>query len=538
MPAGDALRTVLQSELQMFRKAAFLLVLVLLLAAAAPAFAKSDSLAKKIDKLLADPEVARGFWGLEVVSLKTGKTLYSLNPDKLFTPASNTKLFTTAAAFAYIGPEFRYKTTVETIGSIDKYGRLTGDLLLVGRGDPNLSGRLLPYQPTTNRQLPPPAVLERLADELVKKGLKYLDGDLVADDSYFPLQRWGPGWEQDDLLTEYGAPVSALTINDNVVYVRIMPADRPGERAFVSVEPFAGYYRLDNRIITTPPGTGPSRITITREPGSRDLTLFGTIPVDDPGGTQAIAVDDPADFAARWFRQLLERRGVVIQGAARTRHTELANLNTFTVTTRSSAGGGSGQVGEALSPLVLAVHESLPLAEDLRVINKISQNLHAELVLRLLGRERGTAGTIEGGLEVLNGFLTRADILPGEYSFLDGSGMSRQNLVSPRAVVKLLRYAAGEPWGPQFLDTLPVAGVDGTLANRLKGTPAEGKVRAKTGSLGHVNALSGYAETVRGDRVAFAIMTNNHNLTGRRALETIDAILLAIVEDGKRKPKR
>ncbi|MDP9268319.1 MAG: D-alanyl-D-alanine carboxypeptidase/D-alanyl-D-alanine-endopeptidase [Acidobacteriota bacterium] len=514
------------------RLVALMAVLALLPLAPAPAFAaRPDPLARKIEKILADPEVGRGFWGVEVVSLASGKTLYQQNPDKLFTPASNTKLFTTAATFALIGPEFRFKTDVETTGAIDKYGRLTGDLVLVGRGDPNLSGRLFPYAAGGPRQLPASHVLEDLADELVRKGLKFIDGDVVADDSYFPAQRWAPGWEQDDLVTEYGAPVSALTLNDNVVYVRIMPADRPGEKAFIAIEPYADYYRIDNRIATTPPGTGPSKITISREPGSNDVLLWGTIPQDDPGGTQAIAVDDPAQFAAQWFRQLLERRGIVVYGRERTHHTEMANLTTFSVTTRAGAGGGGGS-SSAMQPLVLAVHDSLPLAEDLKLINKISQNLHAELMLRLLGRERGTAGTIDGGLEVLNGFLAKAGIKPDEYTLLDGSGMSRQNLVTPHATVKLLRYAATQPWGDLYRATLPIGGVDGTLANRFRGTPAEGHVHGKTGSLGHVNALSGYVETLRGDRIAFAIFVNNHNLQGRKAIEAIDQIVQAIVEDG------
>ena len=516
----------------MVKKSAFFLAFLVLLALiAAPAFAaKPDPLARKIEKILADPEVARGFWGIEVISLSSGKTLYEQNPDKLFTPASNTKLFTTAATYALIGPDFRYRTDVETTGAIDKYGRLTGDLVLVGRGDPNLSGRVFPYAVGGPRQLPTSHVLEDLADELVRKGLKFIDGDVVADDTYFPAQRWAPGWEQDDLVTEYGAPVSALTLNDNVVYVRIMPADRPGEKAFIAIEPFADYYKLDNRITTTPPGTGPSKITISREPGSNDVLLWGTIPQDDPGGTQAIAVDDPAQFAAQWFRQLLERRGIVIYGRERTRHTDIANLTTFSVTSRAGAGGGASS-GSALQPLVLAVHDSLPLSEDLRLINKISQNLHAELMLRLLGRERGTAGTIDGGLEVLNGFLAKAGIKPEEYTLLDGSGMSRQNLVTPRATVKLLKYAATQPWGDLYKTSFPVGGVDGTLANRFRTTPAEGHVHGKTGSLGHVTALSGYIDTMKGDRIAFAIFANNHNLPGRKAIDTIDQIVQAIVED-------
>src|SRR5205085_5852503 len=261
------------------------------------------SLKKQIETILAEPDLARGFWGVEIASAKTGKVLYSLNSTKLFTPASNTKLFTTAAALALIGPDYKFRTTVETNGSLDKYGRLTGDVILVGRGDPTLSGRELPYTTRTQRGDDPTKVLEQLADELAKKGVKYVDGDLIADDSYFAFERYGEGWSQDDLVWADGAPVSALTINDNVIFVNILPADRVGERAFVSIAPFADYYRIDNRIITTPSGT-VRKIFINREPGSTVLTLWGNTPLDDAGANEALALEDPAEFAAALFRQL------------------------------------------------------------------------------------------------------------------------------------------------------------------------------------------------------------------------------------------
>ena len=197
-------------------------------------------LSKAIEQILSDPDVARGFWGIDVVALDTGQPLFGLNENRLFTPASNTKLFTTAAAFGLIGPEFRFKTTVESMGSLDKYGRLNSDLVVVGRGDPNLSGRTLPYYLHTERKTPPIQALIDLADQLVQKGLKYVDGDVVADDSYYVFERYGEGWSQDDLAWEWGAPVSALTINDNVLFVNILPADRPGEKAFLNVTPFPG----------------------------------------------------------------------------------------------------------------------------------------------------------------------------------------------------------------------------------------------------------------------------------------------------------
>ncbi|HXY51289.1 MAG TPA: D-alanyl-D-alanine carboxypeptidase/D-alanyl-D-alanine-endopeptidase [Terriglobales bacterium] len=508
-------------------------VLGLLLAAQLGAAPRKRPLSVRIAAVLADPELARGFWGIEVASLSSGKTLYNHNAEKLFTPASNTKLFTTAAALALIGPDYRFKTLVATNGTLDKHGRLTGDLLLVGSGDPNLSGRELPYDLRTRRNDHPIKVLEDLADGLEQKGVKYVDGDIVADDSRFANERYGEGWSQDDLVWGDGAPVSALTINDNVVFVNILPADRTGERAFVNVTPFADYYRVDNRIITTPAGT-TRRIFFNREPGSTELALWGEMPLDDKGASEALAIEDPAAFACQLFRSLLEKRGIVVYGRERTRHTELAGLATLSVTASAPARGGEGDSSRtpaAVDPLVLASHESRPLLDDIRVINKVSQNLHAEILLRVLGREKGAGGTIEGGLEVIRGFLARVGIPAEEYAFYDGSGLSRENLVAPHAVVWLLEYAAKQPWGANYRDSLPVAGVDGSLADRLQSNLTQGKVQGKTGSLGGVKALSGYATTSRGEAVAFSIFSNNSNLPPKRINDAIDRILEEIVDD-------
>src|SRR5215467_10567751 len=489
-------------------------------------------LAPKVNTVLADPDIARGFWGIEIVSLNSGQVLYSQNADKLFIPASNTKLFTTAAALALIGPDYKCRTTVETTGTIDPDGHLHGDLTLVGRGDPNLSGRVLPYSGHTERSEFPIKALENLADAVVQKSVKHIDGDLIADDSYFAFERYGEGWTQDDLVWADGAPVSALTINDNVIFVDIMPAVHAGESAGVTITPFSDYYRIDNRIITTPAGTG-RKIFINREPGSMVLTLWGNMPAGDPGANEALAVEDPAGFAGLLFRSLLEKRGIVVDGHTHTRHTELASLSTFSVTAVASHGGGDMHVG-SLAPkesTIIASYDSRPLSDDVRIINKVSQNLHAELLLRLLGREKGTTGTIESGLEVLRGFLTQVGIPNEQYAFYDGSGLSRQNLVTPHAVVTLLRYAAKQPWGTLYAETLPVAGTDGSLADRMRNTPAQGLVLGKTGSLDHVKSLSGYATTVSGDRVVFSIFANNFNTLGHRAQDAIDAIVEAVVQD-------
>ncbi len=515
------------------RHGRFTLILSLLLVAECQA-GSHHSIARRIESVLSSPELSHGFWGIEVVSLDNGKILYSQNAEKLFTPASNTKLFTTAAALALIGPTYTFRTTVETTGSLDRYGRLSGDLVLVGRGDPNLSGRELPYSLHTRRNDHAIQVLEQLADALLAKGLKYVDGDIIADDSYFAFERYGEGWSQDDLVLADGAPVSALTINDNVLFVNMLPADRAGERAFVNIAPFADYYQVDNRIMTTPAGT-ERKVFLNREPGSTRLTLWGNMPLDDVGVNEALAIDDPAEFAAALFRQLLTNRGIVVYGKQRTHHTELASLSTLTITATAPLGGGGDSAHESLSKaMVLAAHESKPLIEDIGVINKVSQNLHAEILLRLLGREKGTSGTVEGGLEVLRGFLNQVGVRPDAYVFYDGSGLSRQNLVSPDAVVGLLRYAAAQAWGESFRDTFPVAGTDGSLAERLKNLDSRAHVYAKTGSLGGVKALSGYATTAKGDHLVFSILSNNFNLPAKQVTDAIDSMVEAIVNDGER----
>jgi len=474
--------------------------------------------AKRIDAILARPEVARSFWGIEIADLDSGQVLYSHDADRLFAPASNAKLFVTAAALALIGPEYRFRTTVESGAFPDKYGRLGGDLVLVGRGDPNLSGRALPYYLKTERLLTPAHVLEELADRVAGRGVKFIDGDIVADDSYYSNERYAVGWSEGDLTWEYGAPVSALALNDNVVYASILPGQHVGDRAFISLSPFSDYFEIDNRLVTTSAGSGPRKLAIQRDPGSNRLAVWGTIPIDDEGVSESLAIEEPADFCARIFRDLLAKRDVIVYGRTRARHAALG-----TEPSASIPGGGS----QPATPqrVVLAEHTSLPFGMDVTVTNKVSQNLHAEMMLRLLGREKGTGGSIAGGLEVLNGFLAGAGLQPQEYAFFDGSGLSRQNLVTPHAVVKLLRYAAHQSWASDYMNSLPVAGKDGTLALRLTTLPPGTVLRAKSGALDHVNALSGYLTTAEGHKLVFSIIANNHALSGHQAIEIIDEIV-------------
>src|SRR5579859_901942 len=492
---------------------------------------KSNALAKKISSLLAQPEFGRGYWGVQVFSLDDRKVLYANNADKLFVPASNTKLFTTTTALALLGPDYRFHTTVEASALPDKYGRIDGDVALVGRGDPNLSGRNLPYALKTERTQSSTIALENMADQLVRAGVKYIDGDVVADDSFYVDEPYGAGWAQDDLQWGYGAPVSALTINDNLIFLNILPGANSGDRAFVTLDPPTAYYKVENRTVTVATG-GTHKIGVHRDLGSHVVTVWGAVTVNDGLDREELAAEAPAEFAAQVFYEILSRHGIVIYGHTRVQHTLATSIVSQDVPAAAILPLGATPPPAAQAPAaVLASYDSLPLIEDLRVINKTSQNLHAEMALRLIGKTGAGIGNTETGLKVEQNFLTQAGLLPEEYDLHDGCGLSRENLVSPAAAVKLLQYAAAQPWAAKFQDTLPVAGVDGSLTDRWKGTDVIGHVRAKTGTMDHVNALSGYALTLGGKNVAFSIMVNNHNLKNGEVRETIDKIVQAIVED-------
>lgn len=541
-----------------------LVALILLLSLQGFAFAApvkkaahKKSLAEEIKVILSQPQLARAHWGIDVVELESGRALYSLNADQLFLPASNAKLFTTAAALALAGPDYSFSTTVETAGRIDSSGRLLGDLVIVGRGDPNISGRVLPYTLKTERLPADTQVLEEMAGQVASRSLKIVEGDLIGDDTFYAPERYGEGWAQDDLQWIDGAPVSALTFNDNVVFVNIQPGEHEGDRALVTLEPETDYYAIDNRIVTAATGVA-RKIGMHREPGSKTVVLWGSLPLGDAGMKEALAIDDPAEFTAQLFRAMLERRGIMITGKAKARHGDIAQF--FDLAASSSAGTKSppccmpspqptpspqpetqlpgccmpaakapATPPDPAAPLVLARHVSLPFIEDVRVVNKTSQNLHAELALRLAGKLGGQGGSFEGGSAAVKQFLLRAGLKEEEFVLLDGSGLSRRDLVTPSAVTRLLVYAARQPWGAAFEETLPAASVDGSLSERFLNSPAAGLIHAKTGTLSHVSALSGYGQTLTGKRFVFSIFCNNHDLPSAKVLGAIDSIVRLLV---------
>jgi len=495
----------------------------------------ASPLAKAVAEILADPALARAHWGISVAALD-GASLYALNDAQAFAPASNAKLFTTATALAVFSPDAHFQTKVVARGGIDADGTLHGDIVIEGAGDPSLSGRSWPYAGKTERPNPPLQPLEDLADQIAKAGgVRKVAGKVVGDDTFFPLERYGTGWAWDDLQWDYGAPVSALTVNDNNVYLDLTPGAKPGDPVAVAWNPPVPYYAIENSATTGPAAPKPE-IGLDRPPGSKTVRLYGTIPVTSKGVHLALAIEDPAEFAALAFRQMLIARGIAVAGPAAAQHrlpTDTAEfLDESKLPLPALLSGAKlplpAPTVSSAQERLLAAHLSPPLVQDLTVINKVSQNLHAELTLRDLGKAVLGDGSIASGARVVRQFLVGAGIDPGDFLFYDGSGLSPQDYITPRAATALLAYAARQPWGEAFRQTLPIAGVDGSLAARYAQAPFKGKFFAKTGTLSEVNALSGYLVARSGRTVAVSILCNEHDPASRASYKAADAIVEAI----------
>jgi D-alanyl-D-alanine carboxypeptidase/D-alanyl-D-alanine-endopeptidase (penicillin-binding protein 4) len=550
-----------------------------------------EVLRARIADVLARPELAPAHFSIKVVSLDTGALVFEQDAQKLMSPASNMKLYTVAAALDRLGPDFHFVTSIYAAEKPDARGRIKGDLVVYGRGDPSFATRFAGNADYFKG-------INELAASIVAAGVKRIDGQIVGDESYFTGPALGAGWEWDDLQWYYAAPVSALTINDNSFDISVKPGARAGDKATITLGPDLGANNtvaapppragsspqlfVDNRTLTVEHG-GRRDLSIDRPLGSDTVTVGGTIPVGDPGQSESLSAVRPALTFIAMLRAALVRQGVEIHGGLRA----------------ESAEERGAQAGDNTRLVEIARRESPPFSEIAAQTLKPSQNLYAELILRTLGKQSAqttttnamtnvvttndasqtyapapattaqpstqsaqtrqsaqplpsstssslpmssqssTAAqpatvdrrpTAELGSTVVRQFLREAGVRDAAHlSLVDGSGLARQDLISAESTVELLTYMSRHRYAQVFRDALPVAGIDGTLRSRFKNTSAANNLRAKTGTLSNVSSLSGYLTTASGERLAFSMIVNHYTdeRTSRTSLMDQIALLLA-----------
>jgi D-alanyl-D-alanine carboxypeptidase/D-alanyl-D-alanine-endopeptidase (penicillin-binding protein 4) len=440
-----------------------------------------QALRRELGRVFGAPVMARGVWGVDIRSLDTGERLYELNAAKLMMPASNMKIVTLAAAAETLGWDFRFTTTLETMAPVEN-GVLLGDLVIRGNGDPTINARAGRAD----------AVLNEWAEALRAAGIREIRGRVVGDDQALEEQGIGPGWSWDYLEAGYAAPSGALQFNENTAAMTIAPSAFDGEAAIVRLPPGTGL-TLVSRAVTGPAGSEET-IGYTRRIDGPVIEVTGSIPLGGKEIRRSVAVANPTLYLAQAVKEALVARGVAVGG-------EGADMDDIAAELLASAGA---------ERRVLATTASPPLREIATVLMKVSQNLYAETFLKAVGAARDGLGTTQGGRAVVRETLTAWGIPADSYVNADGSGLSRYNYLAPSTVTAVLERMYRDPkHRDAFIATLPIAGKDGTISNRMRRTRAEANAVAKTGSIANVRSLSGFVRTRDGEMVVFSIMAND-----------------------------
>lgn len=461
---------------------------------------------KILDDIFNDPAFSNAHWGVVIQSLSTGEYFYRRNENKNFMPASNMKLFTTALALLQLGPDYTYKTTLYLNGKI-RNEEIKGDLILRGVGDPTLSARFYNGDAL--------AVFNQWADSLVNMGIEVINGNIIADDDAFEEESLGNGWSWDDEPYYYSAISGAVCFNDNCIDLRIIPADRVGKRAIIETFPKTKFVTILNNVVTVSDDS-VTNIDCYRERNTNIIQCFGTIRKSELEVKESVTVNNPTKFAAHVLKEVLESRGIKVRGQA-IDNDEIGIVRDY----------------QKLTPLFTQV--SPPLKDIIKVVNKISQNLYSEQLLKTIGYEKLKYGSIENGLKASKNLLKQMGIDPENLQIVDGSGLSRLNLFTPAQLNSLLRFMYRSKYFNEFYESLPIAGVDGTIANRMKNTRAMNNVRAKTGYINAVRSLSGYVTTTDGEMLTFVMIANNFLVPLKLAenIQDLVCVLLSNFTRGK-----
>ena len=445
-----------------------------------------------------NPEFFNAFWGVEIQSLKTGEIIYQKNEYKSFAPASNLKLYTTSAALTLLTPEFKYTTLLATDGKVEN-GVLYGDVYLKGSGDPTICGRYNGGNVTLTFQ--------QWADSLRAKGIDEINGDIVGDNSGFDGASYGRGWAADYATDWYAAQMGGIVFNDNCVDMTVTAGDSIGSPAKISWNPPTKYITVVNQTVTTPPDSNPPGyyISFHRAWGTNVVHVYGDFPINKPAWHESIAINDPALYAVTVLKEVLENNGIKVDGAAK----DIRDVNIKP---------------DYADAAVLATYTSPPLSVIVKTINKRSQNLYAEQLFRTMGMVFYGHGNMTTGHYVAYPLYTRWGIDTTRIHMADGCGLSHDDLVSPMTTVAVLKAMYHSKYFQTFYESLPIAGVDGTLRNRMKGTAAENNVHAKTGTIEHVSSISGYVTDADGEMFVFSMMVNHYTVPASLAEKEEDEI--------------
>ena len=466
-----------------------------------------DDLHPKIDAILRNSRLEGTRFGIRVIHLPAhtgglyrpeGEVLYSYRADELYAAASNTKLFATSAALVRLGPDYEFKTRIYARGKIEK-GVLQGDLIILGAGDPNISGRF--HQGNTL------AIPRRWAKATRARGIKKITGSIIADDRFFDRIATHPKWPSEELSYWYAAPISALSFNDNCLKLIVTPAKSRHVRATVLKSPPTSYVKIKERPRVV--AEGSSSLVIYRLPRTNTVGVGGEIPIGSSPVSLWVTVHNPPLYLATVFREELERSGVEVAGQVR-----LVEQNE--------------QIDYKRLALI-SEHKST-LAQSIEIANKRSQNFYSEQILKTLGKEIKGKGSWLAGIRAVADFLEELGIEPGSYQMVDGSGLARENEFSPLQITTLLKFMAAEEFGQTWKESLSSAGVDGTLRNRLRRRPYKGRILGKTGTADEISTLSGYVNTLSGETLAFSFLFNDFEGSSQPIKAIEDQILQVLVQ--------
>lgn len=489
---------------------ALVCIFAMFLALECPGFAQTaspdsgEALKTRLKAFLEQPRFAQAQWGVKVMSQETGKALFEYNADKLMVPASNAKLFTCALALDRLGPEYRIKTSIKTTVPPDTNGVVRGDLIVYGRGDPSISAR---FNKGDHSKL-----LKPLVDAVLGAGIKRVEGDLVGDESYFRSPPHGNGWAWDDFQWAYGAPVSALSFDDNAIGVTVKPWKQIGDPCQIIVK--TGLLTFHNSTKTT---AKASDLELYRPNDSTVVYVSGGLPKGGANYADSLAIPAPALWFSIQFKEALAQAGVSVGGRAR-------SVNWLE------------PLGDASKTTEIGSVESRLIREIVKETMKASQNQYAQLLLLQVGAQkqlsRKQALTDQAGLAEMQKFLAEAGVKPGSVILKDGAGLAAGCLITPEAAVSLLVFMAHHRHAAAYAESLPIAGVDGTLRDRFKNTPAQGRIWAKTGTKEFTSALSGYAVTKNNEHLVFSVILNNYkeasgNASARVETDAVAQMLVA-----------